>query len=496
MKLVFSIFTLLLASTWSLYAQATLSVQGTIQKSFGAAVDEGEYSLTFRLYTTDAGGTPVWSETQDGVQIIGGVYSVVLGTIEPLTAAFDQAYYLGISVDGGQELLPRARLTASPYALSLIGQDNIFPSTGAVGAGTATPEAGAQLHVKNASGDGKVIVEGTDAAKIVLKKGSSTQTISYNGTAMSVPGVVNLSGTANIDTLVAANFNYSPTNFAVSGKLAVGQTSVDANNALKVQGNSVLNGFLDITAAPSIYVPVSVYVNGGLNVWTGGNVNLSARASGDIQMTNFRVTSDRRIKKDLRLSDKTNDLSTLLKLRVTDYRHVDEIANGTGFVKGFIAQEVEEMFPEAVRQSEYYIPDVYALSTRTQLSSGKMTISLEKNHTLAVGDEVKMMLSDCEKIEKVIAVPSENSFVVDWDSPATDKIFVYGRQVKDFRTVIYDRIFTLNVSATQELARQVEELKADNEALRKENQELRNGLNSIESRLSKMENLATGTAQK
>ncbi|MFM8450532.1 MAG: hypothetical protein ACKOAY_10555, partial [Haliscomenobacter sp.] len=47
-----------------LYAQATLSIQGTIQKSFGGAVDDGKYSLTFKLYTEESGGTPVWSETQ------------------------------------------------------------------------------------------------------------------------------------------------------------------------------------------------------------------------------------------------------------------------------------------------------------------------------------------------------------------------------------------------------------------------------------------------
>ena len=40
--------------------------------------------------------------------------------------------------------------------------------------------------------------------------------------------------------------------------------------------------------------------------------------------------------------------------------------------------------------------------------------------------------------------------------PATDKVFVFGREVNDFRTVDYEAIAMLNVSATQELARKLE----------------------------------------
>ncbi len=36
-----------------------------------------------------------------------------------------------------------------------------------------------------------------------------------------------------------------------------------------------------------------------------------------------------------------------------------------------------------------------------------------------------------------------------------DTVFVYGREVKDFRTVDYEAIAMLNVSATQELHRRV-----------------------------------------
>ncbi len=115
--------------------QATLSIQGVLQNFNGSAVDNGQYDITFKLYTTDAGGTALWTETQT-VTLTGGVYSVLLGAVNPLNVPFDQPYYIGLTIPGGPEHTPRTRLTASPYALSLLGQDNKFPSTGMVEMGS------------------------------------------------------------------------------------------------------------------------------------------------------------------------------------------------------------------------------------------------------------------------------------------------------------------------------------------------------------------------
>ena len=198
MKLVkiYAFLLCLVAISQNAFAQANLSVQGTVQKSTGASVDDGDYTLKFKLYTTETGGTAVWSESQDNINIVGGVYSVVLGTVTPLTVPFDQTYYLGISVGTGAELLPRARLTSSPYALSLIGQSNIFPSTGTVGVGTVTPTAGNELHVKDGTAAAQVTVEGATTSKIVVqsttgssidfKKGANTASITYDGTNINV----------------------------------------------------------------------------------------------------------------------------------------------------------------------------------------------------------------------------------------------------------------------------------------------------------------------
>lgn len=518
-KLSLLLFFCLAAFAQSAFAQATLSIQGIIQKSNGAAVDDGKYDLTFKLYTVASGGTAVHTETQN-IAVAGGIYSAELGSGgTPLTAAFDQTYYLGVAVDGGAELIPRARLTSSPYALALLGTANLFPSSGAIGAGTITPTSGYQMHLKNGSGAGKLLVEGSTAAQIDFKKGSTVgalgfgtanndfvvnpgsnnTTLQYNGSTKltvdnngaTVAGTL-AATTVNAGTLTATSF--SPANMAITTKLAVGQGSVDANNAFKVTGDSYMAGHLEINGGKNIsgdpwgFTPTS-----GLYWWGNNTRSFSLRTSSYIFATGYGSYSDRRIKKDLRLSETFADLSTLRKLRVTDYRHVDEVNNGRAFTKGFIAQEVEQAFPEAVTKSSNFIPNVYAMSAQTKWTAGKMTISLTKNHEFAVGDEVKIMMPDnSERVLTVTAVPSETSFSVNWTEAAPEKVFVYGEKVDDFRTVDYDRIFTLNVSATQELARKVELLEKENAALKaeltKKDGEMKASTEKLDARLRALEN--------
>ena len=113
-----------LFSAGQLTAQAvvgTLSIQGALKLNNGQAVDDGTYALTFKLYTAQTGGTAIWTEVHPDVNFTGGIYSVALGTITPLTPAFDVPYWLGITIGSSIELQPRTALTPAPYALGMLG---------------------------------------------------------------------------------------------------------------------------------------------------------------------------------------------------------------------------------------------------------------------------------------------------------------------------------------------------------------------------------------
>lgn len=132
---------------------ATLSVQGVLKNADGTTVPDGtNYTLTFKLFDAETGGTAVWQETKTNVSILGGLYEIVLGDgATVLNAPFDKPYYLGISLGAGSgaEFSPRPRLASAPYALSLLGSSNVFPSSGSVGVGTTTPNASALMEVSS-----------------------------------------------------------------------------------------------------------------------------------------------------------------------------------------------------------------------------------------------------------------------------------------------------------------------------------------------------------
>jgi hypothetical protein len=201
------------------------------------------------------------------------------------------------------------------------------------------------------------------------------------------------------------------------------------------------------------------YLNSSGTVGTAvGNNAYSMRASSRILATEFNAYSDRRGKQVIGRSDTCADLEPVRQLQVTEYEYVDKIANGSERKKGFIAQEVEVVIPEAVTPSPNFVPNLYCLATTVEFNAGlkTLTLTLPKPHGLVLRDKVRLYVGT-EMIERAVAeVPSADKFVVwDWDKPV-DRVFVYGQYVCDYRTLDYNRLFTTGIGAIQELARQLE----------------------------------------
>jgi len=82
------------------------------------------------------------------------------------------------------------------------------------------------------------------------------------------------------------------------------------------------------------------------------------------------------------------------------------------------------------------------------------------------GERVRLISNASEGIYEVLEV-REGAFRTEF-APPEGKVFVYGREVKDFRMVDYEAIAMLNVSATQEVARRLVKAEAQSAALEKQ----------------------------
>ncbi len=100
-----------------------INYQGMLLGSDEQPVPEGHYRITFSLY--DEPGNLLWSETHNNVFIAGGMFQVLLGTVNPLGIPFDQQYFLGIQVGNEPELHPRMLLTSAAYAIRAEDADKL-----------------------------------------------------------------------------------------------------------------------------------------------------------------------------------------------------------------------------------------------------------------------------------------------------------------------------------------------------------------------------------
>ncbi|MCC6233164.1 MAG: tail fiber domain-containing protein [Verrucomicrobiales bacterium] len=186
--------------------------------------------------------------------------------------------------------------------------------------------------------------------------------------------------------------------------------------------------------------------------------NVSIRASGHVWAAGLLLSSDERIKRNVATSESAHDLDLIGRLRVTDFNYRDPVVHGPARHKGFIAQEVARLIPDAVSAGPGFIPDILTAASTVEHSAEHRTLTLgfEKAHGLRAGEKIRLV-TDADQRDVVVAkVPSERTLVLEqWESEPA-KAFVYGREVSDFLSVDYDRIFVTGISAIQELHRLVE----------------------------------------
>jgi len=190
--------------------------------------------------------------------------------------------------------------------------------------------------------------------------------------------------------------------------------------------------------------------------------NMSIYASGRIMGQEVDAFSDSRIKTGVTERSPVDDLGLVSRLRPVEYQYIDWVAKGPGSKTGFIAQDVSEVFPAAVRHVKDFVPDVYCHACVVARDEQQVYLSLpqEKEGIVRTGDRVRLYVDEALKVvETVVGRVAYDGFWVNSDAiPVTDKtVFVWGREVDDFRVLCYEDIFTLNVGATQALKRQVDE---------------------------------------
>jgi hypothetical protein len=272
----------------------------------------------------------------------------------------------------------------------------------------------------------------------------------YSSCSLSTPMEIQSSGNVNVNN-----------NLIVDGHLSIGTTAALA--PLHVES------YLSSTCTYG-------YLNSSGNTGTAsGSVAYSIFAQRRIRAEEFNADSDERIKHIVGQSDSNKDLEILKSIRVTDFQYIDSIQKGNTIHKKIIAQQLREVYPNAVTETVGFIPSIYSKPVKSNFNpAGTLMFYITSNdHGLKEGDKVKFIESEGVWVSEVAFIVSPTEFAVASDKERGN-IFIYGKEVNDFLTVDYEAISMLNVSATQDMVRKMEEQS--------------NEINSLNEKIARLEN--------
>ncbi len=123
-KILLVIFTItfcFLENISSLNIPKIITYQGKLTNANGTRIN-GNLQMQLILYDVPSGGVALWLE-ENNVTVINGIFNVELGSIVPLNLSFDKQYWLGIKINGEEEMMPRTKIKTSPYAFSSVISD-------------------------------------------------------------------------------------------------------------------------------------------------------------------------------------------------------------------------------------------------------------------------------------------------------------------------------------------------------------------------------------
>ena len=308
-----------------------INFQGKLLDSVTSEPRNGTFAMTFRLYAAPTGGAAQYTETQSGVAVANGVFSVQIGTVTGLFPELFQgaSAYLSVQVAPDGEMSPRQQLNMSAYAFtamqlvadgaSSVRVDNVYSTFTSAGhlllaggvqgssgsftngvtasSGTFTATGATQYSLETASGaligGGSLRVDG--GGGVTALYGVKAATLTLNGAltadpASSAAGMLYFntsSGTLKLNNgfngwqhVPSATFQTlartTDGNAVTAAKAAAGTVLV---TPIYLTGPMVLNTLtLRVTTALGAAGDVGVYTSTGGLVLNGGSSSVTTAA--------------------------------------------------------------------------------------------------------------------------------------------------------------------------------------------------------------------------
>jgi predicted nucleotidyltransferase len=242
-----------------------------------------------------------------------------------------------------------------------------------------------------------------------------------------------VNGTVSLPSTILAS---TTTNYIATNQLsAYNSTNIQVNSAMQINSYDInLYGASNFVAGDATAPKIGLYVNQSVIAKT------------------LLTISDQRLKQDIILSPSYSDMQTILQIPVRRFRFIDNPEQLQ--MPGFLAQEVENIAPYAVKTTTGPIPNIMQYATLGIDNNSALNLVA---HGLNINDKVKIIVDDQENIYTVINATAD-IFYIDSTIPTGATIFVYGLIVNDFKVLeverllplVFNAVKTLNANITQQ----------------------------------------------
>ena len=189
-----------------------------------------------------------------------------------------------------------------------------------------------------------------------------------------------------------------------------------------------------------------------------------------VQTSTEAEISDERIKKNIQPIN--NALSIINQIQPKSFNLVDD--KDVNFKYGFIAQEIEQIpaLSDLVFTGTDYIANINSYGSHSNIANNQAIITSINIITdlVNVDDNIKLVFGNTSNQEfiiddtpyknrykrrfaNVVEVIDDYSFMIDQslNIDETDPLFIYGKEVNDFKQLDYQSLFSLSIASIQEL---------------------------------------------
>ena len=393
----------------------------------------------------------------------------------------------------------------------------IYYNTLNVGIGTTNPlnilqvGAGGRLRIANATTDWSLI--GTSDADAI----TNTRIVVFGNTHGSLAGNIQYVAPTSTGAHIfyTTNTQNERVRIANNGNVGIGTTNpsnklhlyedIANNTGLTIQNNAAVQStnttsFIEFIRGTTIDANTDYKIGnygGDLRIKSSiSNADIDRfiiQSDGIVQFNNASGTSmatissvgdlwargsitnnsDNRIKKDIEDIDYDSALRMILAIKPKTYKYIDGDETSDSRIYGFIAQQIRDIIPDATELHKDFLPNIMKCAI---CNDNRIYLDLTEYSDLPLNEDDRRInirfkngrgdnFNIIEVNKEYFIVDKKHSNNDDNDDNRKDykkvecpngEVFVYGYEVRDFHKLTKDYIFTLNVSATQELHRYIE----------------------------------------